>query len=334
MAPGLQKHRRAILIGVFGLFLAAGETQALVFSGRFWTGQCSLSTALASAYFDLWPGLVAGYLGVSGLITILTLRHGEPLDRRPTRAAMTGVSLIWLAAYVLSGGGIGCALASAIAGGLFLVFALIDWAQLFALLRSKTLVEHRDGTAASLAPSIVSDMKTPVALYAPATAAYRDNAKGEPIVAVPVDRMAAQQKLFSQVMIAMACAFFALPGGLFMTARHPHCPTTSIAKPWLDILGTTWRGNIDDGSVKYPFTLQIEEANDGHFHGYMDWGDVVANVDGTYEGDTLIFYDRSIRRGSSANFTLNDRKYVRVENDRMTGTDKNGRAQFFATRIR
>jgi hypothetical protein len=66
----------------------------------------------------------------------------------------------------------------------------------------------------------------------------------------------------------------------------------------------------------------------------MDSGQVAANVDGTYDGDALVFYDRSIRRTDGAPFNLNDRKDVHIRHDRMVGTDKSGRVPLYATRIR
>lgn len=326
MAASLQRHRRAILFGVVGLFLAIGEARAM-FSPPYEP----LAMKLVGVYRDFLPPFVALYVGVAGLIAVLVARRGEPLDRRPTRAALTAVSLLWLGVYLFGTGRSASALASVIGGGAFLVRALVDWTELFAMLRSKTLVEHRDGPSACVAPPIVSGMKTPVALFEPATAAYRENAKGAPIVAVPLDRAAAQKRLAAQMVVALACAFVAVPASALAVTR----PARGCALRTPSALrGTTWQGQIDDGSLKYSFTLQIESDSHGEVSGVMDWGDVAANVEGHYTGDTLVFYDRSIRRTNGAPFLLHERKQVQLDGDQMWGTDKDGRATLYARRVR
>jgi hypothetical protein len=246
---------------------------------------------------------------------------------------MTGVALIWIAVFLVVMGGAVSALASAIAGTAFLVGALIDWMALFALLRSRTLIEHRD--AGVVAPPIVGGVATPIALCEPPNAHYRENAIGRAIVAIPVDRIAAGHRLTAQIVMALACAFVALPGGAL--AALPMARGELVREPQETPVttGSIWQGHIDYGSgVQYHFTLSIEDAHDGELSGVMDWGHVAANVEGTYEGDALVFYDRSIRHTDGAPFNLNDRKDVRIVNDRMVGTDKNGRVALYATRIR
>jgi hypothetical protein len=161
---------------------------------------------------------------------------------------------------------------------------------------------------------------------------------GRAIVAVPVDRIAARSRLTAQIVMALACAFVALPGGALAAlpmARGEHVPEARVRTQLPILTGSSWRGHIDYGrGVQYHFTLTIEDAHDGQFSGVMDWGDVAANVDGTYEGDELVFYDRSLRRTNGAPFNLNDRKDVRIIEDRMVGTDKNGRVPLLASRIR
>ena len=54
----------------------------------------------------------------------------------------------------------------------------------------------------------------------------------------------------------------------------------------------------------------------------MDWGDVVANVEGTYEDEHLVFTTARSRRSNGAPFVLNDRKDVQIVGDDMVGTER------------
>ncbi|MFO0740465.1 MAG: hypothetical protein U0270_31500 [Labilithrix sp.] len=328
-ASALLRHRRAILGAVFAAWLSglAWQLEHTALHARYTLAVSVFALDLA-VFAELLPHLVAAEVAALGLVAVLAARHGEALDRRPTHAAMTGVALLWTAVFLVVCGGAVSALASAAAGVAFLVFALVDWSQLFALLRSGTLTEHRD--AGVRAPLIVDGLASPVVLFAPESGGYRADAKGKAIVAVPIDRSQARQRLVMQVVLAVACAFIALPGGAVAgatLARHE-----AHERPRLE--GSEWRGDIDFGTSQNRFRLEIERARDGKLEGVMDWGDVAANVEGTYEDEHLVFYDRSLRRSNGAPFVLNDRKDVQIVGDDMVGTDKDGRVRLRAVRVR
>ena len=79
--------------------------------------------------------------------------------------------------------------------------------------------------------------------------------------------------------------------------------------------------------------MVFESVEYGTVLGVIDWGDVAAEVRGTYAGDHVVFEDYAIRRTNGAAYELFDRKDVHIRGGVMEGTDKNGRWRLRAVRI-
>ncbi len=94
-----------------------------------------------------------------------------------------------------------------------------------------------------------------------------------------------------------------------------------------------WQGEITYQGKKHPFELTIEHAQDGNLSGYMDWVGYSPRyrltVRGTYVGNHLTFQDYEFleQKGTAG---LYDEKDVYIIGNEMTGTDKNGTAEFHA----
>jgi len=94
-----------------------------------------------------------------------------------------------------------------------------------------------------------------------------------------------------------------------------------------------WQGEMTYLGKKSPFVFVIERAMDGHLTGYMDWVETSPKyrlaIRGTYTGNHLIFEDYAFleRQGTAGLF---DEQDVYIKDNEMTGTAKNGRAEFHA----
>ncbi len=95
----------------------------------------------------------------------------------------------------------------------------------------------------------------------------------------------------------------------------------------------TWQGEMTYLGKKHPFELVIEKAQDGRLAGYMDWVETNPryrlSIRGTYVGNHLVFKDYEFleRKGTTG---LNDEQDVYIIENEMTGTAKNGAADFHA----
>jgi serine/threonine protein kinase len=67
----------------------------------------------------------------------------------------------------------------------------------------------------------------------------------------------------------------------------------------------------------------VERADETTFEGYLDWQDagIKAAVRGMHHGNHLVFWDYKVLSGSSKNYTIDDKKNVYLEGERLVGTD-------------
>lgn len=317
----LERHRRAILGAVLAIWLG-------VVAALFWQAPvaCGSGGALFGVATPLLPYLALALVAANSVVRALTSRAlGQALDRRPFHFAIASGALALFTLLAVSRHTFAVA-APASALALALVsLAIREWVALLRLLGSESHLEspHVDDRA----PAVLGGVGGSVTLFEARPEGYRQDAKGVPVAVVPKDRRRAQQLVRRHILIACNVAVVGalVAGALAVTQRGSR---VAVVTP------STWRGDIDLGGHKEPFTLRIDEARWGQMRGTMEWTNTTANVEGTYEGRTLVFYDTSIARSNGTPFVLNDRKDVRIEGDVMTGTDKAGAAPLHAVRVR
>lgn len=331
----LEPHRRAIFGMVIATWLAGGAwafAKAPVSGSICVARRCFVDLGL---FVQLTPYLGVMLFAAHALLRAVASRAvGETLDRRAVHLARASAACALFATIASHRDSVALVVVGVIAAGVVLGYALRDWRSLVGLLRSRELVEHPEVVAG--VPALMEGISPLVTLYQPLLVGYRNDAKGAPVAVVPVDRVAARWFITRQVMVAVA-----MLAGIAMTnvGFYPRCHAAHSARGaqgarGASLEGSRWRGEIDFGARKDNFRIDIEAAANGELRGVMDWGDVAANVEGTYVGNQLVFFDRSIRRTNGAPFVLNDRKDVQIVGDEMIGTDKAGRVRLHAVRVR
>jgi hypothetical protein len=102
------------------------------------------------------------------------------------------------------------------------------------------------------------------------------------------------------------------------------------------LVPSAWQGEITFRGKQHPFVLVITTAAYGRMEGYMDWVGFPTPyrlaVRGTYRGNHLEFEDYRFLRGEGT-YGLHDKKDVYIAANVMSGSDKNGDAEFHAVRM-
>ncbi len=102
------------------------------------------------------------------------------------------------------------------------------------------------------------------------------------------------------------------------------------------LVPSAWQGEITFRGKQYPFVLVITSAVSGRMEGYTDWVGLQTPyrlaVRGTYRGNHLEFEDYRFLRGEGM-YGLHDKKDVYIAENVMSGSDKNGDAEFHAVRM-
>jgi len=99
---------------------------------------------------------------------------------------------------------------------------------------------------------------------------------------------------------------------------------------------SSWQGEVTFRDKRHPFLLVIQKTGNGQLEGYMDWVEYTPRyrlaVRGKHTGNHLVFEDYRFLEGEGA-YGLHDQKDVYIEKNVMSGTDKNGTAELYATRL-